>query len=1527
MGFLAPTVDLPDQEGARLDSLNPSPIGYGKSIKRANGVKRIATTPLVQFPIVETVHKEKVESGGKGGGGSSQVQTSYTYSATFAVLIQDTPITGVSRIWMNNKLFYENRPFMTGDVLEAAELAAAKFKIYYGTDDQPVDPTLASRYGDQTPAYRGRAYIVFNDIQLAELGNRIPTVDVEVVENGVGSNDTSVYPYPTTLKDIVGQLCLRSGLLPNEFDVTQLTDRVVGYSVDTSTKTDKLIEGLMDIYHFYPRDNGDKLVFEKQPTPLIRKEYDTPCMINEDGYLVNAYHDVLGRQGYFPQEAGTSEGQFLIIRGMLLCYKATNDVRFLNSALNLVRPLVSMYGQDVPDNTDDLFIPHWLFVAKNPVIAQSNKLNYRAKFQLSNGEYAAFIPAGFPGHGEDVIKITNGYYNDGSFVSWDNPYAGLIGDSQGFGPPLRIETDETGSWVWYGPEIAPSGNPLYVTLNLMVIYNHGEWLSTSQNMEAWPHWRPMEKGEINCAVDTIPWALECYLLLEELTGDPKWTKAVEATKKTIDVVFDVDDGRNWMVPTLGDALSLPGTYITGGRPGFGLSSVSRTEDRKLKFIIPQGDGECQYGRGLEDTLTVSDTGVLVKFSIRNTGAAPIRFRVFVQEGKNVNTAYRYMKTYLIQGGESLTVDEEVPLSEFIKYELGFYGWWYVWDGVTYQYITPPTQIDVVGWFIEGAESRLGGSISSAELIWDTIRPLPVRQLPYTPGAAPFTANAFDGALIDWRGAPGIGYMDPMTWVNNSNPANLERMLDFIEDSQNEYLSRYGTQGPFMPSYVWDRFDRQQVTTDAPDTWTFDWVDPNTQWVGYTARVVAMTAECGYKTGNTRARGLAWNFLRWLEEEWDNINKFIPTNFPETLAQIQRSTPYQDGDIATPYNGYVYKAIQLAPGTTASIAPTFPTTIYDTVQDGGVIWQCIGWTYGTIPAYGDYDEPHAAALFMRAAGYIYMSGLETTRSLSLVTRCWFYLERLWNNAHGDVKDTWSHNPDNGEWFGFWSGEIMTVLALLLDEMSSVRIAANIPEATIISRLNSHMNWMESKTRTIVNEDLEDLFIGDDYSLTRKKETELPKKVEMSYYSASSNGDTDMRALERRSSRSEDIVSISTGVVMDGNEALRLAYLKMSQEYTQRIELEARLLTQLIRVGDVRQYNLEGDPITIQFTEVDLEPEGYCKVKAKTFDSTMYTYQVRASGDPISTTGVETVANTVPVILDIVNWDDSTTPGYYSYAIPTKSKWSGGGLFVSFNDNNYTQEASYLQQPEYGTVVNKLLDKKDTLIDDESLLTVVMTNGSLQSVTEEEFRAGVNRAYIGGELVLFKNAVLVGTNTYEVSRFMRGRRGTYVSMSSHQDGEQFLVLGDGLVSVDIPAGTVGFPRYYKGVSTGQAVGDVSATPFTIESNRLKPLEVAHLKGVRLQAGIQVTWLRRTRLSADWRDGVDAPLDDTNLLFHVDLLDGINGNLLRRIQAQNSSYFITLATLADVYGSSSATAYISVVQVNDVVGEGVVSQIQVD
>ncbi|RDC61014.1 hypothetical protein HME9302_02231 [Alteripontixanthobacter maritimus] len=152
-------------EGPRLKELAITTSSYGQPIPRHFGRMRVPGSIIWSTDLIESREKS-----GNGKGRPSTV--AYNYSISFAVAIASRPIQDIGRIWADGNLLRgQSGTLKTG----------GSIRIYHGHRDQPVDPLLSAALGNECSAHRGTAYVVFEDLQLAEFGNRIPALTFEII--------------------------------------------------------------------------------------------------------------------------------------------------------------------------------------------------------------------------------------------------------------------------------------------------------------------------------------------------------------------------------------------------------------------------------------------------------------------------------------------------------------------------------------------------------------------------------------------------------------------------------------------------------------------------------------------------------------------------------------------------------------------------------------------------------------------------------------------------------------------------------------------------------------------------------------------------------------------------------------------------------------------------------------------------------------------------------------------------------------------------------------------------------------------------------------------------------------------------------------------------------------------------------------------------------------------------------------------------------------------------------------------------
>ena len=153
-------------QGPRLANLAVQSAAYGEPLTRIYGRMRVAGNVVWTAGI-----KVSQQRAGSAKGGTATNTNSY--SSSFAVVVAGRAITRVERIWADGK------------VLRAADGTfnfPATVRVHLGTEATMVDPLIAAAEGvGNTPAYRGRPLVVFENLPLADYGNRIPLLTFEVV--------------------------------------------------------------------------------------------------------------------------------------------------------------------------------------------------------------------------------------------------------------------------------------------------------------------------------------------------------------------------------------------------------------------------------------------------------------------------------------------------------------------------------------------------------------------------------------------------------------------------------------------------------------------------------------------------------------------------------------------------------------------------------------------------------------------------------------------------------------------------------------------------------------------------------------------------------------------------------------------------------------------------------------------------------------------------------------------------------------------------------------------------------------------------------------------------------------------------------------------------------------------------------------------------------------------------------------------------------------------------------------------------
>lgn len=220
----------PNIQGPRIEDLKNSFSTYGGAISIAYGQSvRAGGNFIWATDLIETPQVTKVKSG-KGGmfGGKKQTITNYTYSMSFALAFCEGPIVKIRKIWGDGKLWYD-------DSKTPKQNLADDVRVYLGTESQTPDALIVANKGaDSTPAYRGIAYIVVENLQLANFANRVPRIEIEWEPGG------------HTVAGAIAAMAGRVGV--QNIDVASITQTLPGFVVARQTTARSAIEELMTAY-------------------------------------------------------------------------------------------------------------------------------------------------------------------------------------------------------------------------------------------------------------------------------------------------------------------------------------------------------------------------------------------------------------------------------------------------------------------------------------------------------------------------------------------------------------------------------------------------------------------------------------------------------------------------------------------------------------------------------------------------------------------------------------------------------------------------------------------------------------------------------------------------------------------------------------------------------------------------------------------------------------------------------------------------------------------------------------------------------------------------------------------------------------------------------------------------------------------------------------------------------------------------------------------------------------------------------
>jgi len=445
------------------------------------------------------------------------------------------------------------------------------------------------------------------------------------------------------------------------------------------------------------------------------------------------------------------------------------------------------------------------------------------------------------------------------------------------------------------------------------------------------------------------------------------------------------------------------------------------------------------------------------------------------------------------------------------------------------------------------------------------------------------------------------------------------------------------------------------------------------------------------------------------------------------------------------------------------------------------------------------------------------------------------------------------------------------------------------------------------------------------ISRSQESDLPKSLALTYIGAHNDYAQVTQTAFRTATSSNKESAAQLAVVMTDDVALQKAQSNLWSAWLSREQFSFCTTLAYLKYEPNDVVTLQGNGVsyTVRLTNCKYDAQGVLKWTAVGELPAVYT-STAAGGAP-SGFAQQSVAYGGPTLLDILDVpplrDTDTTVGLYMAAAGYSPAWPGCIVEISRDGVSYTDLIAIAQASTLGTVTAPLSAFAGGNQPDElSAMTVSLANGSLSSVSYANFLAGTNAAYVGGEIVYFRNASLISANTYQLTGFVRGVAGTDWAIGMHSAGEKFVFLDPSKLSiVGLSIRDVGtklsFEARLANLNGGHPGLPQSLTPVIARVQPLAPVLFKALPGsASSTTDISLSWIRRARVYAAWNNGADVPLDQQTESYQLTISTAA-GVIVRTVTVTAAqSYVYTAANITADGFTTGNTINFSVAQNSD-------------
>ncbi|WP_446686622.1 baseplate multidomain protein megatron [Paracoccus jeotgali] len=435
-------------------------------------------------------------------------------------------------------------------------------------------------------------------------------------------------------------------------------------------------------------------------------------------------------------------------------------------------------------------------------------------------------------------------------------------------------------------------------------------------------------------------------------------------------------------------------------------------------------------------------------------------------------------------------------------------------------------------------------------------------------------------------------------------------------------------------------------------------------------------------------------------------------------------------------------------------------------------------------------------------------------------------------------------------------------------------------------------------------------GDVMELTRGQETELPQALKWQVARADEDYDGITVESRRITVDAARVSSDSFPMAVPPEEADRRCRRALMEAWIGRETGSFSLPPSRLALdpGDVIALDHDGRQAELRILSIsDAEARG---IEAIRQDRVAYDLP---PGSPRAASLAPPVVFGAPIalIMDLPQLREDHTPHHPLVAAHARP-WPGQmAVFRSPDQDGFELLTTFSGRARMGVLVANLYSGPVSRFDLGNSVYVDLLSGTLESVTDLRLFGGENSLAVeqpsgAWEVLQFGEAELIAPGRYRLSRLLRGQRGTDADMAPMvPEGARVVVPDAMLADLPVAEADIGLPWNWRIGAASRPVSDDSyaALTFTPAAMGLRPFSPVHVeqpwRRTRVPGDLTIRWIRRDRsLAADNWNAVEVPMSEASEAWQVEILDG--ATVKRTLQVATASAVYTAAEQTADWGA---------------------------